>query len=63
MVTVESAYILTPEQGLHIEAKYACVDAQGKKRTAGEQWLVTGEDVEAYIQEIGEVCVCIEYQK
>ncbi|XP_072026388.1 major vault protein-like [Amphiura filiformis] len=54
VLTIESAYILTQWEGLHLEAKYACVDAQGKKRTAGEQWLVTGDDVEAYIQEIGE---------
>ena len=52
---MESAYILTADMGLHLEATYACTDAQGKKRTAGEQWLVTGEDVESYIQEIGEV--------
>ncbi|XP_071485231.1 major vault protein-like [Diadema antillarum] len=51
-------YQLTPYTGLHLRALQNCTDALGKQRVAGDEWLVTGLDSEAYIMEIGEELIC-----
>ena len=55
VVEVVSAYILKQEVALHLLAEHSCRDALGRLRQAGEEWLVTVDDTEMYIPEIGEV--------
>jgi len=57
VVGIEHAHTLTDEKALHMRAKETCVDALGKKRKAGDEWLVTSEDVEMYIPEVSEEVV------
>ncbi|XP_028390811.1 major vault protein-like [Dendronephthya gigantea] len=57
VVTVESAYTLRHDSGLHLKATKNCVDALGKKRSIGQEWLVTVDDSETYIPEVGEEAV------
>ena len=52
---MESAYVLKQDVALHLLAEHSCRDALGRERQAGEEWLVTVEDTEMYIPEIGEV--------
>lgn len=54
---VEKAHTLTETTALHMRAKQTCTDALGKKRNAGEEWLVTSEDTEMYIPEVFEEVV------
>ncbi|XP_033098795.1 major vault protein-like [Anneissia japonica] len=49
------AYVLNDNIGLHMLAEHNCVDALGRKRKAGQSWLITKDQAEAYIPEIGEV--------
>ncbi len=51
------ATIIKPNQALHLTAKEACIDRQGKKRKAGEEWLVREEG--AYLPGIYEEVVDI----
>ena len=51
--TVE-ALVLTDKEAIHLEALRTETDAQGRKRLAGEQWLVTNKDVAAYIPDVHE---------
>ena len=55
VVELESAYVLKQDVALHLLAEHSCRDALGRERQAGEEWLVTVEDTEMYIPEIGEV--------
>lgn len=57
VVEVVPAYILKPDQGLHLKAIHNCTDALNKPRKAGDTWLVTGEQINSYIPEIGEEVV------
>ncbi|XP_071792973.1 major vault protein-like [Asterias amurensis] len=57
VVEVVSAYILKQEVALHLLAEHSCRDALGRLRQAGEEWLVTVDDTEMYIPEIGEKAV------
>lgn len=57
VVGVEKAHTLTETIALHMRAKQTCIDALGKKRNAGEEWLVTSEDTEMYIPEVFEEVV------
>ncbi|OWF45014.1 major vault protein-like isoform X2 [Mizuhopecten yessoensis] len=50
---VEKQVTLTPDQGLRLQATHSITDRQGIKRLVGEEWLVTGEDLEQYLPEIG----------
>jgi len=43
------AHVLTHTTALHVTATWNCIDAQGKPRMAGEQWLVTKEDARTYL--------------
>jgi major vault protein len=49
------AYILKPNEALHIRALDDCVDFQGRKRMAGEEWLVRKEG--AYLLGVNEQLV------
>ncbi|EDO49176.1 predicted protein [Nematostella vectensis] len=51
---VQGAYTLTLENALHMMAKETCTDGLGKKRNAGDEWLVTIDDTESYIPEVSE---------
>ncbi|XP_038046157.1 major vault protein-like [Patiria miniata] len=57
VVQLVSAYILKQDVALHLLAEHSCRDALGKQRQAGEEWLVTVDDTEMYIPEIGEKAV------
>eukprot|EP00112_Aurelia_sp_Birch-Aquarium-sp1_P016580 Seg3777.2 transcript_id=Seg3777.2/GoldUCD/mRNA.D3Y31 product="Major vault protein" protein_id=Seg3777.2/GoldUCD/D3Y31 len=56
-IGVEKGYTLHETVALHMTAEINCTDALGKKRIAGEEWLVTVADKEHYIPEVGEVLV------
>ncbi|XP_030842279.1 major vault protein [Strongylocentrotus purpuratus] len=43
--------------GLHLKALHSCTDALGRKRAAGDEWLVTVQDTDSYVPEIGEEVV------
>jgi major vault protein len=51
---VVDARQITQEIALHMQAKRTGIDALGKKRYAGEEWLVTIEDADSYIPEVHE---------
>ncbi|KAJ7385524.1 hypothetical protein OS493_015096 [Desmophyllum pertusum] len=57
VVGIEKAHTLTETTALQMRAKQTCTDALGKKRNAGDEWLVTSEDTEMYIPEVSEVVV------
>lgn len=57
VVGIERAHTLTEDKALQMRAKQTCVDALGKKRNAGDEWLVTSEDTELYIPEVSEEVV------
>eukprot|EP00735_Rhodelphis_limneticus_P000836 TRINITY_DN11364_c0_g1::TRINITY_DN11364_c0_g1_i1::g.26488::m.26488 TRINITY_DN11364_c0_g1::TRINITY_DN11364_c0_g1_i1::g.26488 ORF type:complete len:515 (+),score=85.53,sp/Q5EAJ7/MVP_STRPU/42.55/6e-96,sp/Q5EAJ7/MVP_STRPU/29.52/4e-07,Vault/PF01505.13/3.5,Vault/PF01505.13/9.8e-06,Vault/PF01505.13/3.6e-10,Vault/PF01505.13/7.2e-12,Vault/PF01505.13/10,Vault/PF01505.13/0.00016 TRINITY_DN11364_c0_g1_i1:84-1628(+) len=51
------AEILTPEVALHLRAVRNFVDVFGKERKAGDEWIVTSQDTEAYIPSPAETLV------
>ncbi|KAK3097161.1 hypothetical protein FSP39_006955, partial [Pinctada imbricata] len=53
VVSVEKKITLTPDCGIHLYAVQSVTDQFGRKRLAGESWLLTGEDVNEYPPEIG----------
>ncbi|KAG8341914.1 putative major vault protein [Trypanosoma vivax] len=53
MGTVEGV-VLTETEGIHLQAQNTFVDVQGKKRVAGEQWLVTNKECQTYIPDVHE---------
>ncbi|XP_073239748.1 major vault protein-like [Porites lutea] len=57
VVGVERAHTMTEEKALHMRAKQTCIDALGRKRNAGDEWLVTSDDAEMYIPEVSEAVV------
>ncbi|XP_071947945.1 major vault protein-like [Antedon mediterranea] len=57
------AYILNDNLGLHMVAEQTCVDGLGRERKSGQTWLITKNDIEAYIPEIGEVVADIVTKK
>lgn len=57
VVEVRQAYTLTPNQALHLRALQTLTDALGKKRLAGDEWLVTSDDTDSYIPDVGVVLV------
>ncbi|XP_060071634.1 major vault protein-like [Ylistrum balloti] len=50
---LEKEITLTPDRGLRLQATQSTTDRQGIKRLVGEEWLVTGEDLDQYLPEIG----------
>ncbi|XP_065071195.1 major vault protein-like [Rhopilema esculentum] len=59
VIGVEQGYVLTEDRAIRMTATINCTDALGKKRIAGEEWLVTVSDKETYIPEVGEKLVMI----
>lgn len=53
VVTVEKKTTLTVDTGLILRAQETLADSTGRKRLAGEEWLVTGEQQDEYYPEIG----------
>jgi major vault protein len=52
-----NAYVLTEKTALHLLATRTFVDVSGKKRKAGEEWLVTIKDCETHIPDVYEQVV------
>jgi len=52
VVETVRAIILKPDQALKVKARDDCVDYQGHKRKAGEEWLVVNEG--AYLPQVSE---------
>ncbi|MDM8557397.1 hypothetical protein [Candidatus Parabeggiatoa sp. HSG14] len=48
------AYVLTEKKALQLRALRTFVDVFGKKRKAGDEWLVTFDDVETHIPDVYE---------
>ena len=57
VVTTVNAVVLTEKKALHLRASRTFTDIFGKKRRAGEEWLITFKDSEAYIPDVDEVVV------
>jgi major vault protein len=54
IVATLKAHILTEKMGIHLRASKTYVDVFGKKRKAGEEWLVTLNDAETHIVDVYE---------
>lgn len=55
VVHLVDGHTLTLNNALHMRAEKNLVDGTGKNRLAGEEWLVTEQDTQLYIPEVGEV--------
>lgn len=53
VVSLEKCVTLTRNNGIVLKASQTMLDSQGVKRIAGEQWLVTGVEMDHYFPEIG----------
>ncbi|KAK7110646.1 major vault protein-like [Littorina saxatilis] len=54
IIGIEKSHTLTVDCGLHLRATQNITDsAAGKKRFAGDEWLVTGEEIEEYSPQVG----------
>jgi len=55
VIKIEDGYTLSLNVALHLKAADVnLIDGLGKKRLAGEEWLVTADDSPHYIPEVGE---------
>ena len=54
LVMTVHAVTLTDQKALHVRAKKTFTDVYGKRRKAGEEWLVTVEDAESHIPDVYE---------
>jgi len=57
IVSKVKAFVLTDKQALHLRALRSFTDDYGKKRQAGEEWLVTRDDSETHIPNVYEEVV------
>jgi len=57
IVGIISAHVLTEKVALHLHATRTFTDVFGKKRKAGEEWLVTIRDAETHIPDVYEQVV------
>jgi major vault protein len=57
IVETLEAYVLTDKKALHVEASRTFTDALGKRRKAGEKWLVTIDDCETFIPDVYETVI------
>jgi major vault protein len=57
IVETVAARVLTDKKAFHIRASKTFVDVFGKKRKAGEEWLVTLDDAETHIPDVYEEIV------
>jgi len=55
VIHIVDGHTLTLNNALHMTAEKNLTDGIGKKRLAGEEWLITVEDAQLYIPEVGEV--------
>ncbi len=53
---LEESLTLTEDSAVHLVAHQNCVDSLGHKRVAGEEWLITVQDTESLVPQIGVVC-------
>ncbi|XP_076467466.1 major vault protein-like isoform X2 [Babylonia areolata] len=53
VVGIEMNITLTAEVGLHLKATQNIVDFLGKPRDAGDEWLLTREEIEEYSPQVG----------
>jgi major vault protein len=51
------AFTLTDKVALHLKSNRDYVDVYGKKRKAGDEWLVTLHDSDSHIQDVHEIVV------
>lgn len=54
VIDVIEAHVLTDKTALHLRAVRTFVDVFGKKRKAGDEWLVTINDAETHIPDVYE---------
>jgi major vault protein len=59
IVDLVDSYVLTEKNALHLRANESYVDDFGKAHKAGEEWLITQKDTEAYIPDVHETVVAI----
>lgn len=52
--------VLTDKTCLHLRALKNFTDAYGKKRVAGEEWLITNKDTQIHIEDVYEEVVGLE---
>jgi major vault protein len=57
VVSVVDAYVLTEKKALHMRSLKTFTDDFGKKRLAGEEWLITLADTETHIPSVYEEVV------
>ncbi|HIK12658.1 MAG TPA: colicin uptake protein [Oscillatoriaceae cyanobacterium M33_DOE_052] len=57
IIDVIDAYVLTDQTALHLRAKRTFTDIFGRRRKAGDEWLVTIEDAEIHIPDVYEEVV------
>jgi len=57
VVETVNSHVLTDKKALHLKATRTFVDVFGKERKAGEEWLVTSADSEAYLADVYEQVV------
>ncbi|KXJ17149.1 Major vault protein [Exaiptasia diaphana] len=57
ITNVVEASTITQDFALHMLAKHTGIDALGKKRYAGDEWLVTIDDSDSYIPEVHETII------
>jgi major vault protein len=57
VVETVNAFVLTDKKALHLRATKTFTDARGKKRRAGEEWLVTLADAESHLPDVFEKVV------
>jgi len=55
VIQIVDGHTLTLNNALHLKAEKSLVDGIGKKRVAGEEYLITEEDAQLYIPEVGEI--------
>lgn len=59
VVSVDNAHVLTDKKALHIRALKTFTDDFGKKRTHGEEWLVTLAETATHILNVYEELVAM----
>lgn len=57
LVEIRTAITLTEQKALHLRAKKTYTDIYGKRRKAGEEWLVTVDEAESHICDVYEEVV------
>ncbi|XP_059155439.1 major vault protein-like [Physella acuta] len=53
VISIENVITLTNDIALHLRATHTLIDLTGKKRQAGEEWLLTNESLTEYTIQVG----------